>query len=380
MKLPTITRCLSLLMLTLVISTSAGATDLSGKVIEVIDGNTISLKSLSHTIKVRLLAVAPPEKNQPYADVARKHLSDLILDKYVVVRYTAIGEQGYLVGRILLEQADVNAQMLRDGVAWYFQPDGSELAESDQQLYQECEKAARGEHRGLWQDPSPTPPWDFKKAQAVTVDANASTLPRPQLQAGAASHTELTSDDLMSGFVSNGKSPGQPNVRRLAPTAPAGSWVSYRPADQHFSILVPSDGVEFIKPIIDEGGNETNFHYVLSTRGQVLCQLTWAEGPANKYTDAAVVTETMQRIFKDVNREMARKGVSVPVTSKELGSLRLGDYGGKEFSLRVGESLGVVRILSKQTASKRELLILLVMNKNADETSANQFLNSLKAN
>jgi hypothetical protein len=57
-------------------------------------------------------------------------LAVLILDKYVVVRY-AIGEQGYLVGRILLEQADVNAQMLRDGVAWYFQPDGSELVESD---------------------------------------------------------------------------------------------------------------------------------------------------------------------------------------------------------------------------------------------------------
>jgi hypothetical protein len=25
--------------------------------------------------------------------------------------------------------------------------------------------------------------------------------------------------------------------------------------------LVPSDGVEFTKPIVDEGGNETSFHY-----------------------------------------------------------------------------------------------------------------------
>jgi hypothetical protein len=108
------TRALALLMLPLIISISASATDLSGQVIAVIDGNTISLKSLSHTIKVRLLAVAPPEPNQPYADVARQHLTDLILRKFVVVRYTGIGDRGYLVGRILLEQADVNAQMLRE--------------------------------------------------------------------------------------------------------------------------------------------------------------------------------------------------------------------------------------------------------------------------
>jgi hypothetical protein len=41
---------------------------------------------------------------------------------------------------------------------------------------------------------------------------------------------------------------------------------------------------------------------------------------------------------------------------------------GREFNLRVGESLGVVRILSKQTASKAAGHSL-VMNKAADETS-----------
>jgi hypothetical protein len=320
--------------------------------------------------------------SQPYADVARKHLSDLILDKYVVVRYTAIGEQGYLVARILLEQADINAQMLRDGVAWYFQPDASELVEADQQLYQDCEKAARSEKRGLWRDPSPTAPWEFKNAPVVPAGVSAPTVRPPQapLPVTPAGHPELTSDDLMSGLVRGAKATAQPNVRQLSPNAPLGSWVSYQPADQHFSILVPSDGIEFTKPIVDESGVETTLHYVLSTRGQVLCQLTWAEGPTTKYTDAVVVTETMQRIFKDVNRELAKRGVSAQVTSKELGSLRLGSYVGKEFSLRVGESLGVVRILSKQTGAKRELLVLMVLNKTADEISSNQFLSSLRVN
>jgi hypothetical protein len=108
------TRALALLLLPLIISISASATDLSGQVIEVIDGNTISLKSLSHTI-------GPPwlwrlgTKPAIRADVARQHLTDLILRKFVVVRYTGIGDRGYLVGRILLEQADVNA----DAEGWW---------------------------------------------------------------------------------------------------------------------------------------------------------------------------------------------------------------------------------------------------------------------
>lgn len=369
--------------LTLVISTSAGATDLSGQVTEVIDGRTINLKSLSHTIKVRLLAVAPPEKNQPYAEVARKHLSDLILQKFVVVRYTGIGEQGYLVGRVLLEQGDVNAQMLRDGVAWYFEPDGNDLVESDRQLYQNCEKAARSERRGLWQDASPIAPWDFKKVRAVTTNVEASpSLPQPQSPSlvRTASQSSLTSDDLMRGISGGDKATGQPSVRQLSKNAPAGSWVSYEPPDRHFAILAPSDAVEMSRPIYDENGSETNVHYVIGHRGQVLFSVNWNEGPNNKYTDATAVAAAIESLIKGVKSEIAKNGGAITISYKEVGNLRLGGYVGKDYSMAIGENLGVVRILSKQVGSKRELLVLTVMNKNLDETSANQFLNSLKVN
>ena len=349
---------------------------------EVIDGNTISLKSLSHTIKVRLLAVAPPENGQPYSDVSRQHLSDLILGKFVVVRYTGIGEQGYLIGRVLLEQGDINAQMLRDGVAWYFPPDANDLAETDRQLYPACEQAARTERRGLWRDQSPIAPWEFRKTQFAIPSTSAAAAPRqqPQLSVRGGSQSELTSDDLMSGLVGAGTATGQPNVRQLSTNATPGSWVSYEPADRHFSILAPSDGVEIAKPILDENGNETNFHYVIGRRGQVLCTLMWAEGPNNKYTNASAVTEALQSYIKALNREIVKKGGNLSFTSKEVGALRLGDYVGKEYSLRVGEISGVVRLLSRQIGNRRELLLLTVMNRTADEASANQFLNSLKVN
>ena len=180
----------------------------------------------------------------------------------------------------------------------------------------------------------------------------------------------------MSGFVGPGTATGQPNVRQLSTNPTPGSWVSYEPPDRHFSILAPSDGVEIARPISDENGDATNFHYVMGSRGPVFCSLMWAEGPNSKYTDAS----TLESYIKALNREIAKKGGTLSIVSKEVGALRVGDYVGKEYSLHIGEISGVVRILSKQMGNKRELLVLTVMNKTADEASANQFLNSLKVN
>lgn len=87
-----------------------------GKVAEVVDGGNIVVVSGNHPLKVRLIAVAAPEKNQSYAGVARQHLSDLILNKYVVVRYSVLRD-GYLFGQVLAGDMDVGAQMIRDGYA-----------------------------------------------------------------------------------------------------------------------------------------------------------------------------------------------------------------------------------------------------------------------
>jgi hypothetical protein len=189
------------------------------------------------------LAIEPPDKDQPYAEVARKHLAELVLGKYVVVRYTGIGSQGYLVGRILLEQADINAQMLRDGVAWFYQPEEANLSESERQLYPACEQAARAEKRGLWQDNEPLSPWVFRKRAELkllesTQASQASSAPAPKMD-GLALSRKADRGPFLGPPVSVSAL-----LEKPAPTIPIEKWNDFAMlAGPNSTVLVPSGGL-----------------------------------------------------------------------------------------------------------------------------------------
>src|SRR2546423_4439162 len=97
----------------------ARAASLFGKVIEVQSGDVITIFNLNRPVRVKLLCVDAPELDQAFGDVARKHLSDLVYDKSVLVEYSGISADGSVAGRVLLNNTDVGAQMIRDGVAWF---------------------------------------------------------------------------------------------------------------------------------------------------------------------------------------------------------------------------------------------------------------------
>src|SRR2546428_3979502 len=177
-KVPHLIRIILLVALLLSVYTLCSASALEGQVAEVVDGGTITVISLKRPVKVKLIGIAALDPNQPYADVARQHLSDLILNKFVVVRYSRL-QDGYLVGKVMLGDMDVAAQMIRDGVVWYDKPDESHLEDLERQLYDASEQAARNERRGLWHDESPMAPWEFRKARLASVNPTPVSLPRP---------------------------------------------------------------------------------------------------------------------------------------------------------------------------------------------------------
>jgi hypothetical protein len=193
---------------------------------------------LNKSIKVRLLAVAPPEKKQPYAELARKHLAELLLGKYVVVRYTGLGEGHYLNGRALLDQVDMGAQMVRDGVAWYDVSYENDLAETERQLYAECEKAARNEKRGLWQENNPLPPWVFRKIEEQNAKAGVVAPTTFRTTANTVGNG-LSSEGLFQRY----SVPSIP-LTRIVPTDHDGRWVRVKLRSPKGSILVPADGVQ----------------------------------------------------------------------------------------------------------------------------------------
>jgi len=137
------------------------------KVVGVKDGDTMVLLSPDHqNITVRLAEVDCPEKNQAYGQAAKQFTSDLCFGKLVQLDVANKDRYGRTVGQVTLEDGtSVNKTLVKSGYAWQYRAysKSMELAVLEQQ--------ARQNRLGLWQDPNPTPPWNFRKdKRSQTVD------------------------------------------------------------------------------------------------------------------------------------------------------------------------------------------------------------------
>lgn len=144
---------------------NASASTITGRVVGVSDGDTITVLSQDQAQhKIRLAGIDAPEKAQPYGQKSKESLSDLVYRKDVVVEFEKVDRYGRKVGKILLGGQDMNLEQIRRGLAWFYRAYGSELSMSDQHLYDEAESLARRNRAGLWRERAPVEPWEFRAA------------------------------------------------------------------------------------------------------------------------------------------------------------------------------------------------------------------------
>jgi len=134
------------------------------KVVGVHDGDTITgLDEDKNQFKIRLDAIDAPELGMPFGQASRKALREKVFGKMVVVIVKTKDRYGRTVGHVLLDKRDMNLEMLEAGMAWHY-------AHYDHnKRLAEAEKEARGSRVGLWQDPNPVAPWDWRKAKKAAV-------------------------------------------------------------------------------------------------------------------------------------------------------------------------------------------------------------------
>jgi endonuclease YncB( thermonuclease family) len=383
MTVPRVIRILVLLALPLAVCSSGSAASVSGKVTDVFAGDTFAIVSGNHPLKVKLLGVAAPAKGQSFADVARQHLSDLILDKFVTVRFSAL-EDGFLLAQVQLGNVDIGAQMIRDGGAWYNKSDERLLGESERLVYGGSEEAARTEKRGLWQDESPVSPWDYRQAQLAAAAKVVTSSPRPVVAprqptaslARRGTSAGLSSEDLMGGVIRAGSVVGKPDVKQLSANGSPGRWLRYQPSDRRFSILAPSDGVEITVAVLDEAGQSRDIHQVIGHSGSSIYFLVWLKAQNGNSTAASTAADAIKSMVDGLNRSVERTGMIATATVDR--SVKLADYAGTQYTLSVGAISGVVRVLSKQIGDERQVFFLCVLNGPDSETAGAEFLNSLK--
>jgi len=149
----------SILLICLALPSTADI--ITGKVIAISDGDTLTVLKDKTQYKIRLSEIDTPEKRQPYGKKAKQALSDLVFGKTISVKVETTDRYGRTVGRIYLGDLDVNAEMVRNGHAWVYQKYAK-----DKNLYQ-LEVIAKENEVGLWSLPEAQkiPPWEWRRGK-----------------------------------------------------------------------------------------------------------------------------------------------------------------------------------------------------------------------
>jgi len=362
-------RILFVLALPLSVATHVSASSLQGKVVEVLDGERLTVMSVNQPLKVKLIAVAAPASKQPYADVARQHLNELVAGKYVTVHFTSLNHENFVVGRVLAKDMDVGEQMIRDGVAWYDKSEASNLTDVEKQEYLGSEQAAKSEARGLWTDPNPVAPWDFRWQEA----ANNNLFSKPQTlvvkSGGRANRKPLSNEELfhsitsMTGFNESDS-----------------GWKVMTPSPGKFSIYMPGNSQEFGAIIPTATGQTAELNYSVGRRGRRFYLLIWAKGPNMGMTDDQVADEAANGLGFGLQRgaNLSANGTGGDVRRQR--SVRLGSYTGWQYSMSGLGTSGTVRVFSKRIGQSREIYLMASVNATEDDPQVKEFLGSFTIN
>jgi endonuclease YncB( thermonuclease family) len=160
----------------LLVSPLALAAELTGRVVGITDGDTLTvLDDARRQTKVRLAEIDTPESRQAYGNRARQALSDLAFGKSVRVVVQDTDRYGRTVGRVYAGPVDVNAEMVRQGAAWVYRQ-----YSRDPSLLR-LEQEAREARRGLWALPEAqrTPPWEWRAAERTGQGRSTSPASTP---------------------------------------------------------------------------------------------------------------------------------------------------------------------------------------------------------
>ena len=154
-----------LIVLVLFASAAISAGPLTpGLVVAISDGDTITLLTEDkQQLKIRLVGIDTPEKKQAFGTKARDHLASRIFKQDVEVDLRKKDQYGRHLGVIYIGGADVNQSMIQDGYAWFYKHYAKEQPKEEALRYANAERDARLKKRGLWADPNPVPPWEFRK-------------------------------------------------------------------------------------------------------------------------------------------------------------------------------------------------------------------------
>ena len=130
----------------------------TAKVIGIKDGDTFTVLHQKQMHTVRLAHIDCPEKKQAFGTKAKQFASDLCFGKMArVLPQPKKDRNGRIIAEIWVGKICVNKELVKNGLAWHYKRYSSDSE------YTRLELQARQLKRGLWKDPYPIPPWQWRK-------------------------------------------------------------------------------------------------------------------------------------------------------------------------------------------------------------------------
>lgn len=131
----------------------------NGSVVGVLDGDTVDVLHKRHAERIRLHGIDCPEKGQAFGTVAKLATSALVFGRPVTVKPHTTDRYKRVVAEVFLpDGTNLNHQLVKNGWCWWYR----KYAPKDPVL-EALEGEAREAKRGVWSEPSPMPPWAWRK-------------------------------------------------------------------------------------------------------------------------------------------------------------------------------------------------------------------------
>lgn len=150
-------------LLMCMLASQFASADLTGKVVKIQDGDTITIldnQNVQH--RIRFAQIDAPESSQPWGAKSKNYLTGRLAGKTVTVVSSGTDRYQRVLGTVYLAGVNINVEQVKTGNAWVY----TQYA-TDKSLF-EIEKQARLSKVGLWRLPENEriAPWIWRKKQS----------------------------------------------------------------------------------------------------------------------------------------------------------------------------------------------------------------------
>ena len=129
-------------------------------VVGIADGDTLTALCPEHQqVKVRLAEIDAPEKAQAFGQRSKQSLSDLCYKKRADLEVQTRDRYGRAVATVKCNGTNANVEQVKRGMAWVY----DDYVKNN--MYYYVQSDAKNARVGLWSDPNPVPPWEWRRAK-----------------------------------------------------------------------------------------------------------------------------------------------------------------------------------------------------------------------